>query len=220
MLASLAWSLSFVCSPALRPAHAPASTAVMMGSTTDFKVGLTIEFEGAPWKITEFLHVKPGKGPAFVRSKLKNVQTGATLEKTWKAGETFPDAQVDKATMQYSYIDGDDHVFMNMETFEEERIASASLDKKDFIKEEMQLTVLYYKGQPIDVQVPSTMAFRVTEASPADGGAGKDKMSKMVEIETGLLVSVPQFIKEGDLIKIDTDKREYIGRDAEGRNNA
>ena len=85
-----------------------------MGSTADFKNGLTIEFENAPWKIIEFLHVKPGKGPAFVRSKLKNIETGATLDKTWRAGETFPDANVDKQIMQYSYIDGDDHVFMNM----------------------------------------------------------------------------------------------------------
>ena len=110
--------MSFVM-PAPRVFATPArASSISMGSTTDFKVGLTIEFEGAPWKITEFLHVKPGKGPAFVRSKLKNVETGATLDKTWKAGETFPDAQVDKEIMQYSYIDGDDHVFMNMETCE------------------------------------------------------------------------------------------------------
>lgn len=103
------------------------ASPLTMGSTTDFKTGLTIEFEGAVWKVTEFLHVKPGKGPAFVRSKLKNLETGNTLEKTWKAGETFPDAQVDKASMLFSYTDGEDHVFMNMETFEEERIKSASV---------------------------------------------------------------------------------------------
>ena len=177
------------------------------------KVGLTIEFDGAPWKIVEFLHVKPGKGPAFVRSKLKNVQTGATLDKTWKAGESFPDAQVDKVELQYSYIDGDDHVFMNMETFEEERIPSKNIDKSDFIKEEMSLNVLYYKGVPIDVQVPSTLTLKVTEANPADASAGKDKVSKMVELETGYRISVPAFIKEGDMIRIDTDKREYLGRD-------
>ena len=188
-----------------------------MGSTADFKNGLTIEFENAPWKIIEFLHVKPGKGPAFVRSKLKNIETGATLDKTWRAGENFPDANVDKQIMQYSYIDGDDHVFMNMASFEEERIATANLDKADFITEAMELTVLYYNDRPIDVQMPSTMTFRVVEAEPATAGAGKDKLSKMVEIETGYLISVPQFIKEGDLIKIDTDKREYLGRDTEGK---
>ena len=119
--------------------------------------------------------------------------------------------------MQYSYIDGDDHVFMNMASFEEERIATANLDKADFITEAMELTVLYYNDRPIDVQMPSTMTFRVVEAEPATAGAGKDKLSKMVEIETGYLISVPQFIKEGDLIKIDTDKREYLGRDTEGK---
>ena len=221
---------------------------MMMGSTTDFKVGLTIEFEGAPWKVTEFLHVKPGKGPAVVRSKLKNVQTGATLEKTWKAGETFPDAQVDKALMQYSYVDGEDHVFMDMETFEEARIPTKSIDKAAFIKDDMQLTVLYYKDKPIDVQVPGTMSLKVVEAAPANAGAGKDKVSKMVELETGYMLSVPDFIKEGDVVKVcharietlhpahthdsfghcralsgstcvspqvDTDKREYLGRDNE-----
>ena len=85
---------------------------VTVGSTSDFKVGLTIELEGSVWKVQEFLHVKPGKGSAFVRSKLKNLETGSTLEKTWKAGESFPDAQVDKEEMTFSYIDGDDHVFM------------------------------------------------------------------------------------------------------------
>lgn len=139
------------------------------------QVGLTIEFDDNVWKVMEFLHVKPGKGSAFVRSKLKNLQTGNTLEKTWKAGESFPDAQaplaphceardppavslgtclqVDKEEMQFSYIDGDEHVFMNMETFEEERILSSDLDKKDFIKDEMMLTVLKWRGKAIDVQV-------------------------------------------------------------------
>ena len=101
----------------------------------------------------EFLHVKPGKGSAFVRSKLKNLQTGSTLEKTWKAGEQFPDAQVDKESMTFSYIDGDDHVFMNMNTFEEERIKSADIDKRDFLKEEDTIDVLYWKGIAIDVQI-------------------------------------------------------------------
>jgi len=216
MIGVLTACVSLVLSPPPQryAGHARSSVGdIVMGSTSDFKVGLTIEVEGAPWKIVEFLHVKPGKGPAFVRSKLKNVQTGATLDKTWKAGESFPDAQIDKVELQYSYIDGDDHVFMNMETFEEERIPSKNIDKADFIKEEMLLNVLYYKGVPIDVQVPGTMTLKVTEASPADASAGKDKMSKMVELETGYRISVPAFIKEGDMIRIDTDKREYLGRD-------
>merc|ERR1719201_665644 len=143
-------------SPAARvPPTAVARAGVpTMGSTNDFKVGLTIEFEDSVWKVQEFLHVKPGKGSAFVRSKLKNLQTGSTLDKTWKAGESFPDAQIDKEPMAFSYIDGDDHVFMNMNTFEEERIKSSDIDKRDWLKEEATIDVLYWKGKAIDVQVP------------------------------------------------------------------
>ena len=219
MLATSIATLSFVCWPALRTAQPPSpKRTVSMGTTTDFKVGFTLEYEGAPWKITEFQHIKPGKGAAFVRSKMKNIQNGATLEKTWRAGETFPDAQVDKKVMKFSYIDAEEHVFMDMESFEEGRIKTSSIDKVEFIKEEMELNVLYYKGIAIDVQIPGTMSLRVK--SLESGGSGKDHLSKIVELENGMMMSVPAFIKEGDLLKIDTDKKEYIGRDAEGRNNA
>ena len=218
MLATSIATLSFVCWPALRTAHPPSPTVFVMGTTTDFKVGFTLEYEGAPWKITEFQHIKPGKGAAFVRSKMKNIQNGATLEKTWRAGESFPDAQVDKKVMKFSYIDAEEHVFMDMESFEEGRIKTSSIDKVEFIKEEMELNVLYYKGIAIDVQIPGTMSLRVK--SLESGGSGKDHLSKIVELENGMMMSVPAFIKEGDLLKIDTDKKEYIGRDAEGRNNA
>merc|ERR1719201_2757503 len=150
-------------SPAARvPPTAVARAGVpTMGSTNDFKVGLTIEFDDAVWRVQESLHVKPGKGSAFVRSKLKNLQTGSTLEKTWKAGEAFPDAQIDKESMTFSYIDGEDHVFMNMATFEEERIKTADIDKADFLKEESTINVLYWNGKAIDVQVPKTVTLRV-----------------------------------------------------------
>lgn len=105
------------------------------------------------WKVQEFLHVKPGKGSAFVRSKLKNIESGSILEKTWRSGEAVTEAQVEKDEMQFSYIDEDKHVFMNLETFEEERIASADIDRVEFIKESMILNVLKWKGKAIDVQV-------------------------------------------------------------------
>ena len=101
-----------------------------MASSNDLKNGMVLKIEGQLWAVIEFQHVKPGKGPAFVRSKLKNLETGNTLEKTWKAGETFPDAQVDKASMLFSYEDDGDHVFMNMETFEEERIKSDTVCRR------------------------------------------------------------------------------------------
>lgn len=185
-----------------------------MGSTKDFKVGLTIEFEGAAWRVQEFLHVKPGKGPAFVRSKLKNLETGNVLDKTWKAGESFPDAQVDKEEMQFSYIDGEDYVFMNMESFEEERIPIADLDTKtNWIKEEMTLQVLKFKGKPIDVQIPTSMSFKVTEAEPgAKGNTAGGRTERPVTIETGAQINVPMFIEEGEVIIVDTETGKYMGR--------
>ena len=157
----LSASAALLSSPLRSQAHNARVHSPLMGSTNDFKIGLTIEFEDNVWKVIEFLHVKPGKGSAFVRSKLKNLQTGSTLEKTWKAGENFPDAQVDKEEMQFSYIDGEEYVFMNLETYEEERIQASDIDKRDFIKDDMQLVVLKWRGKPIDVQVPKTMELKV-----------------------------------------------------------
>ncbi len=157
--------------------------------------------------------MKPGKGSAFVRSKLKNLENGNVLEKTWKAGEAFPDAQVDKEDMQYSYLDGDDMVFMNMETFEEERIPKADIEKAEFIKEEMSLTVVKWQGKAIDVQVPKTVSLVVTEAVPgAKGNTAQGRTEKPVTLETGAEMMVPMFIEEGETIKIDTDDRKYLGR--------
>jgi len=192
------------------------AAAPMMGSTNDFKVGLTIEFEDNVWKVQEFLHVKPGKGSAFVRSKLKNLQTGSVLEKTWKAGESFPDAQVDKEEMTFSYIDGEEHVFMNMETFEEERIKTADIDKADFIKEEMSINVLKWRGKAIDVQVPKTVTLKVVEAAPgAKGNTAQGRAEKPATLESGATINVPIFIEEGEMVRIDTDERKYMGRSNE-----
>ena len=217
-------SLSAIGGAALLVGSAPpqllhaarAGPASMMGSTNDFKVGLTIEFEDQVWKVMEFLHVKPGKGSAFVRSKLKNLQTGNTLEKTWKAGESFPDAQIDKESMTYSYIDGDDHVFMNMNTFEEERIKTADIDKVDFLKEEATIDVLYWKGKAIDVQIPKTVTLKVVEAAPGSkGNTAQGRAEKPVVLETGATLNVPISIEEGEMVRVDTDERKYLGRSNE-----
>ena len=120
----------------------------------------------------EFLHVKPGKGSAFVRSKLKNLQTGNTLDKTWKAGESFPDAQVDKTEMMYSYIDGDDHVFMNMETFEEERITSKDIDKREFLKEESTINVLFWGSHSAQFAAAATAQCPLTAPGTVCSSSG------------------------------------------------
>jgi len=199
--------------PCRAPAAALRAAMPRMGNTNDFKVGLTIEFEDSVWKVQEFLHVKPGKGSAFVRSKLKNLQTGSTLDRTWKAGESFPDAQIDKESMTFTYIDGDDHVFMNMNTYEEERIATADIDKRDFLKEESTIDVLYWKGKAIDVQIPKQVTLKVTEAAPgAKGNTAQGRAEKPVTLETGVQINVPVFIEEGEMVRIDTDERKYLGR--------
>ena len=164
----------------LQPRRRCAHTRSLFSSgSNDFKVGLTIEFEDAVWKVQEFLHVKPGKGSAFVRSKLKNLQTGSTLEKTWRQAEqSFPDAQVDKESMTFSYIDGDDHVFMNMNTFEEERIKSADIDKRDFEGGGHDRRALL-EGHRDRRANPKTVALKVVEAAPgAKGNTAQGRAEK------------------------------------------
>ena len=223
LLLPLLGPLGFTLNPRNAPNAYPQATrrqtidGVNMGNTNDFKVGLTLEFEDSVWKVMEFLHVKPGKGSAFVRSKLKNLVNGNTLEKTWKAGESFPDAQVDKVDMQYSYEDDGNMVFMNLETFEEERVPRDSITKADFIKDEMQLTIVKWRGSAIDVQVPKAVEFKVTEAEPgAKGNSAGGRTEKPVTIETGATIMVPMFIEEGQIIKVDTDDRKYLGRATDG----
>ena len=186
----------------------------MMGSTTDFKTGLTIEFEGGVWKVTEFLHVKPGKGPAFVRSKLKNLETGNTLEKTWKAGETFPDAQVDKASMLFSYEDDGDHVFMNMESFEEQMMDRKQVDKGQvkLLLPGLEVNVLMWNGAVIDVQFPQTMDMKVTDCPPNFKGNTAQGATKTATLEGGAEVSVPMFIEIDEIIRIDTEAMKYLSR--------
>jgi len=201
--------------PQSLPQHVAAQrrARVEMGSTKDFKVGLTIELEGQPWRVQEFLHVKPGKGPAFVRSKLKNLETGNVLDKTWKAGESFPDAQVDKIEMQFSYKDGDEFVFMDMESYEEERIPEAAIEKANFIKDEMLLNVVKFKGKAIDVQLPGVVTYKVTEAEPGSkGNTAGGRVERPVKIETGATVNVPMFVEENEMIKVDTETGKYLGR--------
>jgi len=187
--------------------------SVCMGSTADFKNGLTLEDEGAVWKITSFLHVKPGKGPAFVRTTLKNLETGKSLDKTWRAGEAFKEAQVDKLECQYSYDDGDDMVFLNMESFEEERVARTNVDKADYIAEEMGVVVCRWQGKTIDVQVPKTVTVKVSQTDPgAKGNTAQGRAEKPATLETGATINVPIFIEIGEEIKVDTEEGKYLGR--------
>ncbi len=157
--------------------------------------------------------MKPGKGPAFVRTTLKNLETGKSLDKTWRAGEAYIEAQVDKLECQYSYDDGDDMVFLNMESFEEERVARSLIDKADYIAEEMEVVVCRWQGKTIDVQVPKTVIVKVAETEPGvKGNTAGGRVEKSAKLETGATINVPIFIDIGEEIKVDTEEGKYLGR--------
>ncbi|NEO27650.1 MAG: elongation factor P [Kamptonema sp. SIO4C4] len=185
-----------------------------MISSNDFRTGVTIELDGGVWRVVEFLHVKPGKGSAFVRTKLKNVQTGNTVERTFRAGETVPQANLEKRNMQHTYRDADQLVFMDMETFEEARLTEEQIgDRVKYIKEEMEVNVVMWEGQVLEVELPTSVVLEVTETDPGVKGDTATGGSKPAIVETGAQVMVPLFISVGEKIKIDTRNDTYLGRE-------
>ncbi|MBV5261479.1 elongation factor P [Synechococcus moorigangaii CMS01] len=185
-----------------------------MISSNDFRTGTSIELDGSVWRVVEFLHVKPGKGSAFVRTKLKNAQTGSVVEKTFRAGETVPQAVLDKRTMQHTYKEGDDFVFMDMETYEEVRLTENQIgDRVKYLLEEMEVNVLFWNSQVIDVELPNTVVLEVTETDPGVKGDTATGGTKPAIVSTGAQVNVPLFISIGERIKIDTRTDTYLGRE-------
>ena len=185
-----------------------------MISSNDFRSGTSIELDGSVWRVVEFLHVKPGKGSAFVRTKLKNAQSGNVVEKTFRAGETVKQALLDKRDMQHTYLDGSELVFMDMETFEEVRLSEKQIgDRVKYIYPEMTVNVLFWNDQVIDVDIPNTVTLEVTETDPGLKGDTAQGGSKPATVSTGATVNVPLFISIGDKIKIDTREDKYLGRD-------
>ena len=184
-----------------------------MISSNDFRTGVTIELDGSVWRVVEFLHVKPGKGSAFVRTKLKNVQTGNTVDKTFRAGETVPQAVLEKRTMQHTYKDGDDLVFMDMESYEEMRLSPDKVgDRVKYLKEEMEVNVITWENQVLEVELPNTVVLEVTETDPGVKGDTATGGTKPAIVETGAQVMVPLFISVGEKIKIDTRNDAYLER--------
>jgi elongation factor P len=184
-----------------------------MFDTSDFRNGLKIEIDNTPFEIVEFLHVKPGKGGAFVRTKLKNLQTGAVLSKTFRSGEKVGKPDLVERHMQYLYSQGDSRVFMDLESFEQFEISEKQVgDNSKFLKEDMEVDVLYYKGQPIAIQLPIFVNLLVTHAEPGLKGDTASGGTKPVTLETGAVIQVPLFINEGELLKIDTRTGSYIER--------
>lgn len=184
-----------------------------MISTSDFKRGSTkILWNNEPWLIVEFQHVKPGKGGAFVRTKMKNLITGRLLEETFRSGEKFPEPDLEKKQMQYLYAD-DLYHFMDQESFEQTDFNESSIEAvKKYLKETEIYNVLFFKGEPIAVEPPMFMVLEITETIPGVKGDTAQGGSKPATLETGLVVSVPLFINEGDKIKVDTRDNKYIER--------
>ncbi|MEY2976414.1 MAG: hypothetical protein RLZZ435_551 [Cyanobacteriota bacterium] len=185
-----------------------------MISSNDFRTGTTVELDGSVWRVVEFLHVKPGKGSAFVRTKLKNAQTGSVVERTFRAGETVPQATLEKRVMQHTYIEGEDYVFMDMDSYEESRLKADQIgDRVKYLKTEMEVSVVTWKEQVIDVELPNSVVLEVVETDPGVKGDTATGGTKPAKLETGAQVMVPLFISQGERIRIDTRNDSYLGRE-------
>ena len=179
----------------------------------DVRNGTTFELEGSVFKVVEFQHVKPGKGAAFVRTKLKNVITGATLEKTFNPSDKFPAAEIEKKVMQYLYNDGELYYFMDEETYDQIPLNYEQVeDAIKFLKENEVATIRFYQGQAFQVEAPNFAELEVVETEPGIKGDTASNVTKAATVETGAVVQVPLFINQGDKIKIDTRTGEYLSR--------
>ena len=180
----------------------------------DFKNGVTFDMgDGTAWQVVEFQHVKPGKGAAFVRTKMKNVITGAIVERTFNPTDKFENAYIERKDMQYSYNDGDLYYFMDMETFDMLPLNSDKLgDNFRFVKEEMMVKIISYKGNVFGVEPPTFVELVVTATDPGFAGNTATNTLKPATLETGAVIKVPLFVNEGDTLKIDTRTGEYLSR--------
>lgn len=184
-----------------------------MISTNDFHTGLTIELDGEVYTVVEFMHVKPGKGSAFVRSRLKNVKTGSVIERTFRAGEKLPRAHIDYREMQYLYSSGDENFFMDTSTYEQLTLSDDKLgDARKYLKENMIIGVQIYEGEPIGVELPNFVELAVVETDPGLRGDTATGGSKPATLETGAIVQVPLFVNVGDVIRVDTRTDQYLER--------
>lgn len=184
-----------------------------MISTNDFHTGLTIELDGDIYMVIDFQHVKPGKGSAFVRSKLKNLRSGSTTERTFRAGEKVPRAIIERKEMEYLYGSGEEYIFMDTESYEQISLSRETLgDNLKYLKENMQLNILLFKGEILGLELPNSVELKVVETEPGFKGDTAAGGSKPAKLETGLVVQVPFFINEGDVLRIDTRTGAYLER--------
>ncbi len=184
-----------------------------MYSTTDFKKGLRIKIDKEPFEIVDFQHVKPGKGGAFVRTKLKNLINGRVIDKTFRSGEKVETPNMEEKNMQYLYSEGSDYVFMDNETYDQVHINKETVgDNAGFLLENIQVNVLYYNNMPVNIEVPNFIEVKIVKTEPGLRGDTVSGATKPATLETNLVINVPLFLNEGDIIKIDTRTKSYIER--------
>ena len=184
-----------------------------MITSTDFRTGLTIEIDNGVWQVVEFQHVKPGKGAAFVRTKIKNVETGAVVERTFNPNEKMPAARLDTARMAFLYESDGMYTFMDNETYEQTELNKEQLgDALNYLQENMEVAIQSFKGRVIGVTLPNSVELKVTECEPSVKGNTATGATKMASVVTGYTVRVPLFINEGDVLRIDTRTGAYIER--------
>lgn len=184
-----------------------------MISVNDLRTGLTVEIDGTLYTVVEFLHVKPGKGAAFVRTKLKNLETGSVLERNFRAGERVTRAHIETKEMQYLYSTGDEYHFMDSQSYEQVALSKDLLDDAVyFLKDNMSIHVQFYQGRAIGVELPTFVELVVTQTDPGFKGDTATGGSKPATLETGLVVQVPLFVDQGEKIRVDTRTKEYLSR--------
>ncbi|MGD0166279.1 MAG: elongation factor P [Gaiellaceae bacterium] len=184
-----------------------------MINTSQFKNGMHIELDGVVWRIVEFQHVKPGKGGAFVRTKLKNLESGAVVDRTFRAGEKMPRIYTETKNVQYLYDSGDEVIFMDEESFEQIHLAYPVVaDSLDFLLPSSSVQMLFVDGKPVGIQLSAAVELTITETEPGVRGDTVSNVTKPATLETGAVVQVPLFVNSGERIKVDTRERRYISR--------
>lgn len=184
-----------------------------MATTNDLKNGMTLNIDGSLWTVVEFQHVKPGKGPAFVRTKMKQVLTGKVVEKTFNAGVKVDVAVVEKRDMQYLYKDGADFVFMDTTTYDQLTISEATVgDASNFLLENAEVNVAIHEGNPLYIELPASVELEITYTEPGIQGDRSSGGTKPATVQTGIDIQVPLFIKQGEKVLVDTRDGSYLGR--------
>ncbi len=182
-------------------------------STNDLKNGITLEIDNVLFQVVEFQHVKPGKGGAFVRSKLRNLRNGAVIDRTFNAGVRVEQAMLEKKDMQFLYRDGDEYVFMDQETYDQQNVAPTALgDAADYMVENMVALIAFYNGEIVTVEIPPSVELTISDTDPGVQGDRVSGARKPATLETGKVIQVPLFINPGDKVKVDTRSGDYITR--------